>query len=351
MPFYIPLLYPFAMLYGAVTATRNWLFDKGILQSKQFDLPTVAVGNLSIGGTGKTPFVEYLIMQLKGDHKVATLSRGYGRKTKGFRIASSCSTPEDIGDEPMQVYAKFGHEVHVVVCEKRAMAIPKMIEKWPDLGYILLDDAFQHRYVKADTYILLTTYQKPFFTDHLLPAGTLREYASGANRADVLVVTKCPVEMSQVEKEMFVSKAKGHLKKDVRIIFSSLQYGDPYPVFKKPIQIRSKAVLVTGIADTVALLKEVKHKFELVGHLEFADHHHYSEEDAKSMALLIHSHPDAVILTTEKDATKLKTPALAEYLNEIPIFALPVSIRLEEEDQKFLLKKLEEVSIAKVKFP
>lgn len=351
MPFYVPLLYPFAMLYGAATATRNWLFDRGVLQSKQFGVPTVAVGNLSVGGTGKTPFVEYLIRQLKGSHKLATLSRGYGRKTKGFQIAVSSSRPDDIGDEPLQIYTKFGHEVQVVVCEKRALAIPQMVEKWPELGYIILDDAFQHRYVQADFYILLTTYQKPFFSDHLLPAGTLREHPSGAKRADVLVVTKCPVEMGQVEKENFISQAKKYLKKEVRIIFSSLQYGDPYPVFKKSVPIQNKAVLVTGIADTAALLKEVNRDYKLLDHLEFADHHHYSEEDAKSIALLINTHPDAVILTTEKDATKLKTPALAEYLNEIPIFALPVGIRLEEEDQKFLLEKLEEVSIAKVKFP
>jgi tetraacyldisaccharide 4'-kinase len=351
MPFYVPLLYPFAMLYGAVTATRNWLFDKGILESRQFDVPTVVVGNLSVGGTGKTPFVEFLITQLKESHNLATLSRGYGRQTKGYQVAVPTSGAEDIGDEPLQIYKKFGQDIQVVVCEKRAYAISKITKKWPDLNFILLDDAFQHRYVKADFYIMLTTYQKPFFSDHILPAGTLREHASGAKRADVLVVTKCPKSMSEKEKASFTAKARAYLRDETKIIFSSLQYDIPYPVFRKSIPVEKKAALVTGIADTTEIVQQVSADYELVQHLNFADHHHYSTDDAKSIALLKNVHPDAFILTTEKDATKLKAPALAEYLNEIPIFALPVSIRLEEEDQEYLLGKLKEVSLAKVKFP
>jgi tetraacyldisaccharide 4'-kinase len=351
MPFYVALLYPFAILYGAMTATRNWLFDKGVLKSRQFDVPTVAVGNLSVGGTGKTPFVEFLITQLKSSHKLATLSRGYGRQTKGYQVAVPTSCAEDIGDEPLQIYNKFGQDIKVVVCEKRAHAIPKMTKKWPNLNFILLDDAFQHRYVKADFYIMLTTYQKPFFSDHILPAGTLREHASGAKRADLLVVTKCPESLPDKEKAAFTAKARAYLRNETKIIFSSLQYGIPYPVFKKSIPLQTKAFLVSGIANTAALVQEVSRHYELLGHLEFSDHHHYNTEDAKKIALLNNSQQDVIILTTEKDATKLKAPALAKYLKEIPIFALPVGILLEKEDQQFLLKKLKEVSIAKVKFP
>jgi tetraacyldisaccharide 4'-kinase len=344
MPFYDPLLYPFALVYNVATRVRNLLFDYQVKKSHDFKVATIAVGNLSVGGTGKTPFVEMLIEMLKKDFQIATLSRGYGRSSKGFIVATEGSGPSDIGDEPLQLFTKFRKEVRVTVGEKRALALPKILEKWPATNLVLMDDAFQHRYVKADYYILLTTYQNPFYEDYLLPLGKLRESRSGAERADVIVVTKCPGELTLSKKKEMEEKIKIYSRKGVRIIFSSLQYSEPTPVFNHSWEEYKNAVLVSGIANRSELIKSVKELFVLKADLDYEDHHVYTAADAKAIADLAYKYPDSVVLTTEKDATKLKASALAVYLKEIPIFALPVKIKLEEQDKLFLFNKLSQIS-------
>lgn len=217
MPLHQILLFPFSALYDAATRLRNHLYDIGTKPVIHFETITVSVGNLAVGGTGKSPMVEYLVRLLKGQYKVATLSRGYGRKTKGFILASEQSTAASIGDEPMQFYRKFGAEVAVAVGEERAIAIPEILFHHSDTEVIILDDAFQHRKVGRDLNILLTAYHSPFFKDHVLPAGRLREARKGAHRADIVVVTKCPPTLDEKDKTSFSQAIREYAQPDVPI--------------------------------------------------------------------------------------------------------------------------------------
>jgi tetraacyldisaccharide 4'-kinase len=341
-----PVLYPFSFLYDRITRFRNRMFDLGMKKSILFDVPTIVVGNLSWGGTGKTPMVEYLIRQLKGQYQIATLSRGYGRKTSGFLLADEGLSSRDIGDEPFQIYSKFGKEVTVAVGEERILAIPQILAEREDTELILLDDAFQHRYVKADVNILLTTYQQPFFKDRVLPLGTLREHPTGANRADVIVVTKCPDGLDTPTKEHYIHKIREYAKADTPVIFAGLKYGEAYPIFTgKPLGEDSQAILLSGIANNEVLKVEVKSKYALLEVLEFPDHHKYSDKDLQHLFSLYQKHADKkpVVITTEKDAVKLKENKSLHYLTEIPIFALPVEIKLNPTDEDALLSLMAKI--------
>ena len=202
------LLYPISKIYGVVMAVRNKMFDYGILKQQEFDIPIVVVGNIAMGGTGKTPHVEYIVESLLGKYNIGVLSRGYRRATKGFVLASPQSRPEDIGDESYQIYRKFGPDITVAVCEKRADGIRQMREINPTLNMIILDDAFQHRYVKPSVSVILTEYNRPVFNDKILPYGRLRESARALNRADMVVVTKCPVDMKPMHYRLFEENLK-----------------------------------------------------------------------------------------------------------------------------------------------
>ncbi len=215
------LLFPFAIVYDLVTHARNWAFDKGFLEQRSFSTPIIAIGNLSTGGTGKTPMTEYLIRQFEG--RIAVLSRGYGRKTSGFKMVEVDSAPSEVGDEPLQIKRKFGAKITSAVCEKRVDGVERLIgDNQPDL--ILLDDAYQHRYVKADHYVLLTAFGDPYYNDFVLPAGNLRESRQGANRAHSIVVTKCPPDISQAD----MAKIKQKIKPlpHQQVYFSTIAYSE-----------------------------------------------------------------------------------------------------------------------------
>lgn len=336
MRLFDPVLYPFSLLYDGLTRLRNRMFDLGMKKSIEFEIPTVVVGNLSLGGTGKTPMVEFLIRQLKNQYQIATLSRGYGRKTKGFFLAKEGLTARDIGDEPFQLFQKFGSEVAVAVGEERILAIPQILTERPETELILLDDAYQHRYVKGDVNILLTTYQKPFFKDKVLPLGTLREHRKGAGRADVIIVTKCPKDLDEAVKSGFEQALHHYTRGICPVIFAGLQYGEAYSLFNLDPPTGSQAILLSGIANNQVLKEEVKSKYTLLDTLEFPDHHKYREKDWQRLVAVYEKHRDRqpVVITTEKDAVKLKDEKFLNYWGEIPIFALPVEMSFNQKDKE-----------------
>jgi tetraacyldisaccharide 4'-kinase len=313
------LLFPFSILYDLVTRLRNRLFDLGLKPSVSFDLPVICIGNLSVGGTGKTLVTEHLIRLLSGTHRIATLSRGYGRSTKGIRIAVAGDTALTIGDEPYQLYKKFGEKITIAVGEERALAIPYLVDQFPDTNVILLDDAFQHRSVRPGFSILLTDYARPFYNDFLLPSGRLRESGKGAKRADCIVVTKCPPHLD--EEEMMLMEASIRKLTDKPVFFSSLRYGEPRSFSGKELLDNKRVILVSGIANHVPLEEYVEANFTLMKHLIYRDHHNYSNRDVQSIRQMA-LHQQAVVLTTEKDQVKLQ--ALLEESDMNQFFVLPI---------------------------
>lgn len=338
MRWYEPFLYPFSLLYDGITRYRNDMFDKQKKKSTEFLIPTVVVGNLNLGGSGKTPMVEFLIESFRDKYRLATLSRGYGRKTKGFLLAEPKLGPTEIGDEPFQIYSKFGKDVTVAVGEERVMAIPQIIFHKPETELILLDDAFQHRYVKADFNILLTTFQNPFFKDKVLPMGTLRENAKGAKRADIIIVTKCPASLSGTEKSFFEAGIRKY--SEAPVLFAGIKYGNPEPLFHTDAKTKKKVILVSGIANDSLFKEAAGKKFEVVETITFADHHRYTLADVRRILEMVKNNGEAMVLTTEKDAVKLKDASFHEYLVEIPIFALPIKVDLEESDSQYLIERI-----------
>lgn len=272
------IAFPFVSIYYMVTSLRNKLYDLGLKRSTSYKFPVICVGNLSVGGTGKTPMIAYLINLLKTDYKVATLSRGYKRKTRGFQLANELSTAETIGDEPFQFYNTFGTDVLIAVDADRThgISLVKALENPPEI--ILLDDAFQHRKVKAGLNILLTTYSNPYFSDFVLPTGNLREPRVGAKRADIIVVTKCPENLSASEKMDFIRRISPNQNQNV--FFSSIRYSNVVfsEASKKVLADLSEFTLVTGIANAQPLLDFLNEKSLKYEHLNFNDHHEFSLE-------------------------------------------------------------------------
>lgn len=326
------LLFPFAILYDAVTSVRNRLYDLSIRPSASFDVPIISVGNLAVGGTGKTPMVEHLIRLLSTSRNVATLSRGYKRKTKGLRIAGPSDSAETIGDEPFQFYQKFNEQVKVAVGEERALAITHILQEFPEVDTIVLDDAFQHRRVKPTFQILLTVYGNLFFDDWLLPSGRLRESKAGAKRADVVVVTKCPEHLN--EDEMIGIESKIHHYTGKPVFFTTIHYGAPEPFLKNKATVDSKVVLVTGLANADHFKQYVDHNFKLVHHFEFTDHYHYTTADLGRIVALAKKE-GAQIITSEKDATKLNAEDFQSHLKGAEWFYIPIEIGFLKSGQDF----------------
>jgi tetraacyldisaccharide 4'-kinase len=295
------LLFPFAILYGLVTAIRNWLYDKQILRSNAFDIPIIAVGNLSVGGTGKSPQVEYLIRLLSPNYKVAVLSRGYKRSTSGFVLADQAATAETIGDEPFQFYRKFP-EITVAVDADRTNGINQLLAYKPNI--ILLDDAFQHRKVKAGFYILLTAYNDLYADDFILPMGNLRERRNGANRADVIVVTKCPAILSGTELNTIREKLKLNSKQ--QLFFTFIDYDDFVFDSNDMIAVsevrNEKKLLIAGIAKPKPFFNHLRHDGDMV--LEFPDHHAFTDAEIENIKHKSHAKK---IITTEKDYVRLQS--------------------------------------------
>ena len=336
-------LYPFSWLYGIAVRTRNKLFDWGWLQSKSFDAPIICIGNLAVGGTGKTPHTEYLIKLLKDTGlNVAVLSRGYKRQSKGFILADGTSTAAQIGDEPCQMKNKFP-DIHVAVDEHRAHGIERLLSlKSPAIDVILLDDAFQHRQVEAGMNILLTDYHRLLCDDTLLPAGNLREPRSGKNRAQIVIVTKCPPDIKPIDFNIIGKRL--HLYPYQQLYFSQLRYEKLIPLFHtatshaETLQGNEQVLLVTGIAAPGPLLQEVQRRAASVRQLAFGDHHAFSKKDLQAIErqFMQLKGERKLIVTTEKDGARLKShPDLPQSLQP-HIYMLPIRIQiLQEQEQIF----------------
>ncbi len=300
------LLFPFAIVYNIITSVRNLFFNVGLLKQKTFDLPVIVVGNLSVGGTGKTPQIEYLIRLLKDTYKVAVLSRGYKRKTSDFVLLNDKHSAEDVGDEPLQYFNKFTN-INVAVDANRVAGISKLLTlKSPEI--ILLDDAYQHRKVKGSFYVLLTKYDDLFTKDYLLPTGNLRESRRGAKRANVILVTKCPKSLNKQEQNKIKTNLKRYCK---HVFFTAISY-DYKTSGSKEILVKElqqyHVLLITGIANPTPLLSFLKESKVHYKHLKFSDHHHFSEKEIQLIQQDFKNLPSVkkIILTTEKDYVRLK---------------------------------------------
>ena len=331
------LLLPFAWLYGGIMAFRNWLFDHGQLSQTAFDLPVISVGNLAVGGTGKTPHTEYLLKMLReqGWH-CAMLSRGYGRKTKGFYQAKG-NGPQVVGDEPWQVQQKFP-EANVYVCEKRVEGIQQILKQPTVPEVILLDDAYQHRYVKPGLSILLTDYSRPYFSDEVMPAGRLREFRKGYQRADLIVVTKCPEQLSD-EVQRTIRRQLAPLPHQT-VFFTCFQYGKRYPFQEKTVSAehpndlrQSRILLLCGIARPQQLLEYLRPLCKEVELAKFPDHHNFSPSEINQLVERS-THFDLVV-TTEKDAARLSGYTLPQEFRQ-RLWVQPIEVHfLNHENNKF----------------
>lgn len=333
------LLFPFSILYGLITNVRNFLYDKGILKSYSFPIPVIAVGNLSVGGTGKTPQIEYLIRLLSPHYKIATLSRGYKRKSDGFILADRNATAEMLGDEPYQLYLKFP-QVQVAVDADRKNGIEKLLASNTKPDIILLDDAFQHRRVKAGFYILLTAYNDLFIHDLMLPTGSLRESRKGAKRANAIIVTKCPPTISEAER----NRIKARIGGKAPVYFTYIDYEErAFSENKSKTISEAKAspkLLLAGIAKPQPFFDYLKGQNDLL--LEFPDHHHFSAADLENIRKQA---AGKLIITTEKDYVRLKNANLS------PLFYLPIKssfISGSEDFDRIVLDFLKKQIISRV---
>ena len=332
-------LLPFSWIYGSIVRFRNWLFDMGLKKSKSFSIPIISVGNITVGGSGKTPHVEYLIRLLHDKAKIAVLSRGYKRKSHGYILANESTTMPEIGDEPFQMHQKFS-DIYVAVDAKRARGIENLQndEATKDVDVVLLDDAFQHRYVKPGINILLVDYHRLIIYDKMLPAGRLREPLSGKNRADIVIITKCPKDLKPMEFRV-LTKAMD-LYPFQKLYFTSIDYDTPKGVFEeKQIELDKlqdyHVLLLTGIASPKQMEHDLKPMTKDITNLSFGDHHSFKGKDIDRINDAFESMPEPrIIITTEKDAVRLReTEGLYEKVKsnmyELPI---KVSFMLDQQD-------------------
>ncbi len=322
-------LLPFAWLFHLVILLRHKLFDWRILKSSTFRIPVICVGNLTVGGTGKTPHIEYLIRLFQDRFQVAVLSRGYGRQSKGFLVATADTTASQIGDEPRQYSLKYP-KATVAVHERRVKGIQLLLENEAKPNLILLDDAFQHRYVKAGLNILLTDYHHLYTDDYLLPVGRLRDTRSSAQRAQAIVVTKMPHVFSPFIEQDLVKKIQPLPHQT--LFFSYFKYGNYLPVFNQsevfiPKNI-SSILLVTGIANVYPLKEHLLGKCTDLVELSYPDHHHYTENDLQKISETFHDilGKSKIILTTEKDAVRFKDSEYLRILEKLPVFYIPIKV-------------------------
>ena len=329
------ILFPFSIIYGFIIWLRNKLFDKNILRSATFNFPLICVGNLAVGGTGKTPMAEYLIRLLKNKYPVATLSRGYKRKTKGFAIADDNTTAVDIGDEPMQLHKKFP-DITVAVAEERVVGIPQLLYEKPETKVIILDDAFQHREVRAGLNILLTEYEDLYTRDFPLPAGNLRDIKSSSKRAHIIIVTKCKQHLNEEERQSIIKELNPLSFQ--KVFFTKIEYSSSYHLFTKEtrfIEHDCNILLVCGIANPGPLKETLATYTDTYEMILFRDHYIFTIDDLKEIKKQFAKIESAnkIILTTEKDGVRL-----AKYENELkdlPVYVLPMRHKFlfEEEDQ------------------
>jgi len=323
------LLYPFSLLYGAIIWLRNKLYDSGFSSSIEFSLPVINVGNLSVGGTGKTPHVEYLVQLLQYRYKVATMSRGYKRHTQGFLLAEPGTNALRIGDEPMQYFMKFP-ELTVCVAEERLTGIPALLQRKPETEVIILDDAYQHRSVKPGLNLLITDYSKPFYNDHILPLGRLRENRSAYKRANMILVSKCPQDISETRAQSIKEQIAPLAHQQV--YFTGIQYGQAYNLLsREPIAIDNQnVVLVCCIANPATLISFIEAKAAAVHVLSYPDHHYFVTKDLEEIKAAYENWnlKNKIIVTTEKDATRLYLHQ--QWLQDcgITIVVLPIQVNI-----------------------
>ncbi len=333
------LLSPLALLYGMGVEIRNFLFDKELLKSFAFTLPVISVGNLTVGGAGKTPMIEYLVKVLSPKYRLFVLSRGYLRKTKGFRIAAPEDSAETIGDEPYQIYRKCRERTGVAVGEDRALAITEIVANAPDTDVILLDDAFQHRKVRPLINILLTEFNRPFYRDHLMPAGNLREMRYHARRADMIIVTKCPSDLSR-DYMNDIKKQIGKFSGDnTRIYFTGIKYLDLKPVFNGETEPNDNIFVFSGIANAQPFMDFLRQKYKVKDYRIFPDHYKFTPEVIRNKIIKQYekmAYPGLTLVCTEKDAARLvNNRQLESAFKELPLYYLPVEVDFLESGDEF----------------
>ena len=323
-------LFPLTVWYAVGVCFRNLLFALGIKSQTAPPVTTIGVGNLCTGGSGKTPHVEYLLRLLSGSYETALLSRGYRRKTSGFVLDDGCHSPSRLGDEPSMLALKFPN-VTVAVCEKRVEGVHQLLKRDPAPQLIVLDDVFQHRYLKPTVNILLTEYGNPYFKDHILPFGNLREFRSARRRADIVIVTKSPSSINPIDRHNFINSLK--LRPHQKVFFSQIRYCNPVPLMgtnQLSLNTIDEALVVTGIAHPEPLLAELR-QYTKVQHLPFADHHDFTSGDIARIKETFATLPGSnnLIITTEKDAIRLRGK-----IDSLPVYILPVTVAFHKENDK-----------------
>ncbi|WP_426059073.1 tetraacyldisaccharide 4'-kinase [Hymenobacter sp. B1770] len=334
------LLLPFSWLYAAVLAVRNRLYDVGWKRSDAFGVPLLNVGNLRVGGTGKTPHVAWLVVELlRQGQRPAILSRGYGRSTHGPRLAGPTDSAATVGDEPWYYFQQFATQlVPVAVAEARRLGVQLLQQAHPEITVIVLDDAYQHRAVRPTLNVLLTELARPFYSDHVLPAGRLRESRHGARRADVVIVTKCPSDLSDAAQAEVAQRVRRYSRPAAPVLFSAYGYGQPQPLTAEPVAVPAQlaagnyergaglpALLLTGIAQPGPLHEYLESQgYAIQHHAVFPDHHSFRPADL--VALRAHWQPGWPIFTTEKDATRLMAPELRDVRAGLPFYTIPVLV-------------------------
>lgn len=333
------ILLPLSKLYSFGVGVRNLMFKWHILKQREFDIPVIVVGNIAVGGTGKTPHTEYVINLLKNHYHIGVLSRGYKRKTKGFVLATSRSTPNDIGDEPYQIYQKFGREVSVAVCENRCEGIDELRKIDPQINMIVLDDAFQHRYVKPTVSIVLTEFNRPIFMDSILPLGRLREPASAIYRADIVVITKCPEQLKPLEYRIFKTKLK--LYPYQKLMFSRYRYPGLKPLFPEETRVspnlswmsaEDAILVVSGIDNPRPFVRYLKSYEPVVKVKVFPDHHNFTRKDIEVIENRFDELEGAnkYIITTEKDAVRLMNNPYYPHRLKAVTFYQPIEVEFDK---------------------
>jgi tetraacyldisaccharide 4'-kinase len=337
------LFLPFTLLYALGIALRQLLYKSGVYTRTQFDFPIICVGNLSVGGTGKTPHIEWLIRAFRDVYKIAILSRGYKRKTTGYVLANIASTPATIGDEPFQIKQKFG-DLTVAVCENRVLGVPNLLADVPETQMILMDDGFQHLPIKPGYSIILTDYNNLYTEDWPLPSGTLREFRSGAKRARCIIVSKCPRDLTEAQQQEITRKINplpGQL-----VLFSTLSYGELQPVYPTAIHPDPSTTVLafSGIARNELFIKELESRYTLAHQLNYRDHKDYDAQTLTNIATAYKAiaSPNKIIVTTEKDAVKLNTWEAQSILGNLPVYYLPIQVEFFENMGEQLLASVRE---------
>ncbi|UOQ77411.1 tetraacyldisaccharide 4'-kinase [Hymenobacter sp. 5516J-16] len=343
MPSFLTLLLlPASWLYAGVMAVRNWLYRTGLKPRTSFaQVPVLNVGNLRVGGTGKTPHVAWLVTWLQSrEQRPALLSRGYGRATRGYRLATAADSAATIGDEPLQQFRHFAAQVPVAVSEDRVAGIRQLLAQQPAVTAVVLDDAYQHRRVQPAFTMLLTEQARPFYEDYVLPAGRLRESRAGAVRADVVVVTKCAPQLSATIRQEITRRIRRYARPGVPVLFSCYEYGAPVPVTAGPLQLPgAEVVLLTGIAQPGPLLEHLRAAgYRVVHHASFPDHHVFQAEELRQLAAQLR--PGQSVLTTQKDAARLLEPAVAAIVAAMPVFYIPIEVRFLADGETRLAELL-----------